>query len=480
MVSRDAGGAPWSQVYDLQPDGPTSLPLSIGLVPDSDQRRSLRVVVTGLAGGQPRVERSATLSFASRETRVLHLDLLAVCLDKLCPGNLTCLPAGGPCQSDHLGTAALPRIGPRRPEDEPLPPSTRADGGQVSSRDAGPADVGGVRPMNAMDSRAADGATAEVPPDRDAPADAPILDTAPDLAVPDVRGPDTLLRDSAPDKPPLVCAPGTLFCSGAQLRQCSPSGDTSTLVTNCGANEYCDSASGSCRSQVCAPNQPVCAASRATTCNADGSGPAPGGTDCGARSCMAGTCVNTLFKEDFEDGDTVGWNAPPADRYVFSVSVAGAIGTGRGLLLTKLEDTGFCCDGPTRNFFPPLTPRIVSWWIRAGQTGRTAGYFALAGSNNPSDSVAYFNFYESNMFMTGSSTTPAPAVPYIADRWYHIELRDFDWQKHTFEYFVDGVHVASMKMGTPASGIARIDLFNGSAAPAPAPSVSYDEIEFFR
>jgi hypothetical protein len=479
-VSSDAGGAPWSQDYALQPNGPTTLPLSIGLVPESDERRAFRVVVTGLAGGQRRVQRSATLSFAPRETVILYLDLLAACLDRLCPGNRTCLPTGGPCQSDGISTAALPRIGPRRPEDEPLAASPRADGSLVSSQDAGAIDtaalpVDGATPM---DSGTADAFRVDLPAERDAPAEAPAVDASPDILAPDAPGPDALVRDSAADTPPPVCTAGTRFCSGAQLRQCSPSGDTSTLVTTCGASEYCDSASGSCRSQVCAPNQPVCAANRATLCNADGSGHAPGGTDCGVRSCVAGLCVNVLFKEDFEDGDTMGWSPPPADRYLFSITSGGANGTGRGLLLTKLKDTGFCCDGPTRSFFPALEPRIVSWWIRAGQTERTVGYFGLAATSNTADTVAYFNFYGSNMYLTGSPTTPAPAVPYVANRWYHIELRDIDWQNHTFEYFVDGVRVASMKMANPVRGIARIDLFNGAAAPDPAPTVSYDEIEF--
>ncbi len=43
--------------------------------------------------------------------------------------------------------------------------------------------------------------------------------------------------------------------------------------------------------QICSPNEPVCDVNRATTCNSDGTGYAPGGTQCSAtQTCLAGTC----------------------------------------------------------------------------------------------------------------------------------------------------------------------------------------------
>jgi hypothetical protein len=39
-----------------------------------------------------------------------------------------------------------------------------------------------------------------------------------------------------------------------------------------------------------------------------------------------------------------------------------------------------------------------------------------------------------------TSTTTA-SVTYVAGRWYHVELRDLDWQAHTYKFFVDGTQV---------------------------------------
>jgi hypothetical protein len=91
---------------------------------------------------------------------------------------------------------------------------------------------------------------------------------------------------------PMVCPAGKRFCQQNELRACSPKGDSSTLEVACTSYQYCDSASVSCKDQVCSPNLPACNDGIATTCNADGSGYVAGGTDCtvGAQTCYQGTC----------------------------------------------------------------------------------------------------------------------------------------------------------------------------------------------
>ncbi|HYJ11272.1 MAG TPA: hypothetical protein VEX18_19755 [Polyangiaceae bacterium] len=87
------------------------------------------------------------------------------------------------------------------------------------------------------------------------------------------------------------CVPSTTFCSGNSLRSCAEDGLSSSEVTLCGANQYCDTSSASCKNGVCAPNQPACDENRATTCNADGSAYTAGGTTCNSsQSCDAGVC----------------------------------------------------------------------------------------------------------------------------------------------------------------------------------------------
>jgi hypothetical protein len=64
-----------------------------------------------------------------------------------------------------------------------------------------------------------------------------------------------------------------------------------SLINDCLTSQYCDEAAG-CLADVCDANQPMCAENRVTTCNADGSAPLPGGTNCSAngQACYNATC----------------------------------------------------------------------------------------------------------------------------------------------------------------------------------------------
>jgi formylglycine-generating enzyme required for sulfatase activity len=191
-----------------------------------------------------------------------------------------------------------------------------------------------------------------------------------------------------------------------------------------------------------------------------------------------GGTMPALFREDFEDADTSGWTLAFPDVYEFSLSPGtGANGTDIGLLLTKKEDTPYCCEGFYYTFTPGLTPSTVSFWVRAEQTGPAVGYVRLNSTTNASDWLAYFNFADSNMYL--SAATGAPAVPFDAGQWHHVELRNLDWAAYSFDYFVDGVQIGStMTMATAAASIARIDLFSSRSTTANPPFVYFDEIEF--
>jgi hypothetical protein len=89
-----------------------------------------------------------------------------------------------------------------------------------------------------------------------------------------------------------VCWPTTYFCSGSAVRQCAAGGMSSVVYRTCASSEYCDSATAACKAQVCAPNQPVCNGNTATTCNAEGSDYAAGGTSCNTSApCVQHDCI---------------------------------------------------------------------------------------------------------------------------------------------------------------------------------------------
>ncbi|HEY0469751.1 MAG TPA: SUMF1/EgtB/PvdO family nonheme iron enzyme [Polyangiaceae bacterium] len=87
------------------------------------------------------------------------------------------------------------------------------------------------------------------------------------------------------------CTPSASFCASNSVRNCAANGLSSALVATCATGQYCDAASPSCKTGICAPDQPACDGNRATVCTHIGDGYAAGGTTCKAtETCEAGTC----------------------------------------------------------------------------------------------------------------------------------------------------------------------------------------------
>ncbi|MCA9630279.1 MAG: hypothetical protein KC766_21560 [Myxococcales bacterium] len=89
-----------------------------------------------------------------------------------------------------------------------------------------------------------------------------------------------------------LCTPSSRFCDGNAVKQCDATGQSATLVQQCGASQYCDGGSPACLDQICTPNAATCDGNVATTCDAQGSGYVAGGTDCTSlgKTCDAGVC----------------------------------------------------------------------------------------------------------------------------------------------------------------------------------------------
>jgi hypothetical protein len=90
------------------------------------------------------------------------------------------------------------------------------------------------------------------------------------------------------------CVPNTKFCKNGAIWKCDKTGGGSTPDKTCAMSQFCreDNDSASCSAQACTPGEAICDGDVAATCAADGSGPAPGGTDCAAtkQACYQGAC----------------------------------------------------------------------------------------------------------------------------------------------------------------------------------------------
>jgi hypothetical protein len=88
-----------------------------------------------------------------------------------------------------------------------------------------------------------------------------------------------------------ICEPGAKFCDQQSIYQCSADGASSILGQACGNGRFCD-ANVQCAVSPCTALSAICNLNVATTCKADGSGPAAGGTDCAldGKVCDQATC----------------------------------------------------------------------------------------------------------------------------------------------------------------------------------------------
>jgi hypothetical protein len=262
-----------------------------------------------------------------------------------------------------------------------------------------------------------------------------------------------------------VCPPGKRFCMGQDVRQCSVKGDTSTPVQTCLASQFCEAATGSCKTKVCTASQPACNGRISTTCNADGSGYMPGGNDCSPKYCSAGNCVDYLFHEDFEDGDLVGWTNGTGTytRTVTSMPGTAGAGTNYSLYLAKNGGVSGNYDGVYQLFGSALTPSSVSWWVRIPSSPLYyAGNLALFSSATASTTYQLFRayFYSASIYVVDGSGTLAQKA-YSYNIWYHLEMRNISWLNRTYDLYIDNVLVKSgALLGGSGYSISRIDLYD--------------------
>jgi len=90
----------------------------------------------------------------------------------------------------------------------------------------------------------------------------------------------------------VICT-ASYACEANILYACRGNGTELSRSDTCNTGEYCDAAAGACKTKLCEAGQSTCNASVAATCNNDGSGFLPGGTDCAAtgKACKSGACL---------------------------------------------------------------------------------------------------------------------------------------------------------------------------------------------
>jgi len=170
-----------------------------------------------------------------------------------------------------------------------------------------------------------------------------------------------------------------------------------------------------------------------------------------------------LFKEDFEDGDYVGWDT--GGSYTREVtSATAAAGTKYSYMNTGSGTYGL------NTTFAPIQPTYISLYVRTATTSAfdtvflardiALGYLICFNSLNNGTYRLYcgsINYY----------------YPYSINTWYHLEFKDIDWVNKNYNFYINEQligHEAHF-LTSSLSNITRLDLSNSNFA-----QCWYDEI----
>ncbi|MGE0326059.1 MAG: hypothetical protein AB7S68_27270 [Polyangiaceae bacterium] len=267
-----------------------------------------------------------------------------------------------------------------------------------------------------------------------------------------------------------VCTPDTVFCDNGDIYQCNNSGTAARFYSTCSGDYHCGLGmyGAECLLNACAQGLPACDGARATTCNEDGSDYLPGGTLCPAY-CAGGSCTNEYFREDFESSLSR-WTPLNPDVQATLVSTTSAASSAQSLQLTRQGSTS----GPAMEIsFGELKPSAISWWASVGVANASSATIQFFGESR-SEPVITHGFFTAGSAVHYSSSLLYGTMNYLADTWYHFEIRDLDWVNRRFSYYVDGMQRSAAVGMSQGFGIARIVLECGNAQT----TCRFDQIEF--
>ncbi|MEZ4229514.1 MAG: hypothetical protein R3B89_10130 [Polyangiaceae bacterium] len=264
-----------------------------------------------------------------------------------------------------------------------------------------------------------------------------------------------------------LCEPSTIYCEYGDIYQCDYTGRAGFFVDTCSGSYHCEDGSYYCVENECDPGRPACDGTRATNCSPNGLFEA-GGTVCG-QYCAGGACVNEFFSEDF-DTSLTGWSSVNADVQASLDGTTATESSAQSLLLTR---TGSMSGTAISVEFPEERPQAISWWAMVDRTGSDASTIRFYSDQQTEPTVTH-GFFAAAMGIRRNYGSMATSDNYLADRWYHFELRNIDWSTRWFDFYVDGVLRSQLRLEPVGYGVSRISLECGSAVA----SCRFDQIEF--
>jgi len=165
-----------------------------------------------------------------------------------------------------------------------------------------------------------------------------------------------------------------------------------------------------------------------------------------------------ILRDDFEDSDYDGWLD------------AGSSGTKEITNATTANGTVHSYQeysSPLSHFngiyqeFDSIQPCYISFYIRSGSTSTSDAYWVL--QNSSGDDVIWF-FAKNNgyLYINGDMGGDESYI-YTAETWYHIELKNIDFDSKTFDYYVNEELIKtgiSFRNAVYTEEFSRLDIYN--------------------
>jgi hypothetical protein len=168
-----------------------------------------------------------------------------------------------------------------------------------------------------------------------------------------------------------------------------------------------------------------------------------------------------VFFDDFEDGNFDSWTAAAGTSIKEVTDESAAAGSARSFRERNAAAGHYT--GIYREF-DAIRPQSLSFWVQTSTAGANAAYVALR--DGALRDVAFFYAAGAGNFYCNADVGGNNAYPYELDRWYHIELRDFDFAAKTFDYVVDDSLVQAdipLRNASVVTEISRVDLYSHTA-----------------
>jgi subtilisin family serine protease len=186
-------------------------------------------------------------------------------------------------------------------------------------------------------------------------------------------------------------------------------------------------------------------------------------------SAAAQSLLHTLpFNDGFEVGDwSENWyetNGPDNIREIVSNEhVQGS----KSLHLQNVGPDDGHFTGVHGEFDYFVSPGYISFWVKPGADDMASSYVVLTDVYFVwLFDWAWFFANDNGRFYINADVGGNQAFAYTPNTWYHVELRNINWNTHTFDYFVDDALVqAGVPMRNPdyCYGLAYAIIYNYSA-----------------